>query len=157
MTFDEAKTRLAQICAGIVQQNHELMGKIDEPGFDPGIGFDNTKNNAGYKLTDFFDIMKAFPYGNVPGEVADDVVSSTDALLARMREKYGRSESILRELIGVGQAFRMHWGLSPFIAYPLRNMFHTIKKRNNFTFFRPHEGIHVVKIRSTVFSRRKKN
>jgi len=106
MTFDEAKTRLAEICAGIVQQNHELMEKMDEPDFDPGIGFDNTKNNAGYKLTDFFDILKAFPYGNVPGEVTDEVVGSTDALLKKMREKYGRSEAVLGELISVGQAFR---------------------------------------------------
>lgn len=106
MTFEEAKTRLVEICMGIVQQNHELMEKMDEPDFDPGIGFDNTKNNAAYKLTDFFDIMKTFPYGKVPSEVANDVVSSTDALLTKMREKYGHSEAILRELISVGQAFR---------------------------------------------------
>ena len=32
MTFDEAKARLAEICAGIVRQNHELIAGLDERG-----------------------------------------------------------------------------------------------------------------------------
>lgn len=106
MTIQEAKDQLAAICANIVQQNRELIAGLDEPDFDPGIRLDNTKNNAGYKLTDFFDTLKAFPYGSVPCEVTNELVATTDELVEKIRKKYSAFPAVVGEAIRAGQAFR---------------------------------------------------
>lgn len=106
MNFEQAKEILTNLSAAIVAQNRELMEQMDEPDFDPGTKLDNTKNNAGYLLTDFFDALKCFPHGQVPCEVTDSVITTTDDLIAKIRKKYGYTPEVERETIRTGQAFR---------------------------------------------------
>lgn len=106
MTEEDAQRCLSTICEGIVQQNRELITGLDQSDFDPSTKLDNTKNNASYKLTDFFDSLKAFPYGKVPYKLTNEVVATTDELLEKIREKYGEHPKVLGEIIRVGQAFR---------------------------------------------------
>lgn len=106
MTPDEAKSCLKAICDKIVQQNVHLITRLDDSDFDPGIELDNTRNGSGYLLTDFFDILKRFPYGCVPCELTDEVVATTDELLDKIRRRYGACMNILKALVTAGQAFR---------------------------------------------------
>lgn len=106
MTFEEATARLSEICEGIARQNRELIAGLDEDDFDPGVRLDNTKNNAAYRLTDFFEILKSFPYGNTPRDVTDDVITTTDELLDKIRQRYGDAPPVLDKIIRAGQAFR---------------------------------------------------
>jgi len=106
MTYDECKTILADICADIVRQNRELIADMGRAGFDAAIRLDNTKNDAGYKLTNFFGALKYFPYGTVPTEVTDELVRTTDELLQSIRQHYGHAPNVLRCLLRAGQAFR---------------------------------------------------
>lgn len=106
MTPEEYSQKLSAVCTAIVHQNRELMREMDEPDFDPAIRLDNTKNNAGYMLTDFFDILQYFPHGSVPDGPTDELVTSTDELLAKIRTKYGGYPDVLKEIIRAGQAFR---------------------------------------------------
>ena len=102
MNFEQAKEILTNLSAAIVAQNRELMEQMDEPDFDPGTKLDNTKNNAGYLLTDFFDAPKCFPHGQVPCEVTDSVITTTDDLIAKIRKKYGYTPEVERETIRTG-------------------------------------------------------
>jgi len=106
MTTEECKQQLSAVCDAIVSQNRELMDEMDDPNFDPAIRLDNTKNNAGYMLTDFFDVLKCFPHGGVPHETTDELLVTTDELLAKIRAKYGGAPKVLEETIRTGQAFR---------------------------------------------------
>ena len=106
MNYEEATAVLTNLSAAIVAQNNELMAQMDEDDFDPGTKLDNTKNNAGYLLTDFFDALKCFQHGQVPCKVTDSVIATTDDLIAKIRKKYGFVPEIARETIRVGQAFR---------------------------------------------------
>jgi len=106
MTSEECKQQLSAVCAAIVDQNRELMDEMDDPDFDPAIRLDNTKNNAAYMLTDFFDVLKCFPHGGVPHEATDELVVTTDELLAKIRAKYGDAPNVLEETVRAGQAFR---------------------------------------------------
>ena len=98
-------TTFAAICNKIVAQNHALIQRLDAQDFNPGVELDNTRNNASYVLTDFFSVLKGYPYGEVPYRIADEVVQTTDALIDAIRSRYPEKE-ILTLAHKAGLAFR---------------------------------------------------
>jgi len=101
----ELEAEFAAYCGKIAGQNRALLARLPEADFNPGLELDNTRNNAAYTLTDFFGVLKLFPYGEVPFRLADEALSTTDELIAAIKKRYP-AENIRFLAHAVGIAFR---------------------------------------------------
>lgn len=99
---EEEKT-FKRVCDGITAQNRQLLDRLQQKDFDPGVELDCTRNNASYKLTDFFDALKYFEYGEAPVHFADDTVKTTDELIDAIIRRYPKMKMLA---VRTGQAFR---------------------------------------------------
>lgn len=111
------RTAFANVCNQMAQQDRDLLSAIALPGFVGSVQLDNTRNNAIYLITDFFDILMHIPYGMVQTEDANKLVALNDQLLDAIELRYGCRDEVVR----CRQAFGNSKGV-----WRIRNPYHQI-------------------------------
>lgn len=107
---DENEHTLGLICDGIADQNLKLLARMQLPEFDPSLELDCTRNNAIYRIYDFFGALKRFQHGKAPTWVTDRMVRTTDELIDAIKRRYLGKE--VQDLANrAGQAFRKSKGV----------------------------------------------